>query len=56
MRLVSGRKQSFVLEAPSEIMKLKVLQGKVSVRRADRKNQRRLSLSSGQEIEIAISL
>jgi hypothetical protein len=54
--LVSARKQSITLEAPSEIRNISVKKGIVLVQEIEQKNSRRLSLPAGQDITLEIKI
>jgi hypothetical protein len=56
LTLTSARKQSILLEAPSEIRRISVTKGKASVREADHAESRRLSLPARQEVTLNIEL
>lgn len=56
VNLISAKKQTIILEAPADIMKIDVQKGKVAVRTTGRKNSRRLSIAPQQEIVLNIML
>ncbi|MHC4166737.1 MAG: glycosyl hydrolase family 95 catalytic domain-containing protein [Planctomycetota bacterium] len=56
LTLTSARKQSILLQVPSEIGRISVTKGEASVRKADNANCRRLSLPARQEVTLNIEL
>jgi hypothetical protein len=56
VNLISARKQTIILETPSDINKLSVVKGKVSAREADKKTSRRISLPEKQEVILKMEL
>jgi alpha-L-fucosidase 2 len=56
VNFVSAQKQTVILEAPSNITKIEVSKGNVTVQTGNQKNQRRLSIPSQEEIKLNINL
>ena len=54
--LISAKKQSIILEAPSEISDISVEKGSVLIQETDQKKSRRLSLPTRQDITLNIKL
>jgi len=54
--LISGKKQSIILEAPSEIRDISVEKGSVLIQKTEQKKSRRLSLPARQDITLNIKL
>ena len=54
--LISGKKQSIILEAPSEIRDISVEKGSVLIQKTEQKKSRRLSLRARQDITLNIKL
>ena len=56
VNLVSVKKQKIILETPSNIIKLEVHKGNVTVQAGNQKKQRRLSVPSREEIQLSIRI
>ncbi|UCF16297.1 MAG: hypothetical protein JSW59_02335, partial [Phycisphaerales bacterium] len=56
LTLRSGKKQSIILEAPSEIRRISVTKGKASVGKTDRHECRRLSLPARKDVTFSIEI
>jgi hypothetical protein len=54
VRLLSGKEQSILLEAPGEIGELSVKEGRAVIQETDRANGRRLSLPARQEVMVEL--
>ena len=50
VNLISDKKQSIIIETPSEIGELSVMKGNVLIHEADRKNRRRITMPAGQDV------
>ena len=56
VNLISGKKQSIILGAPSEIRDISVEKGSVLIQKTEQKKSRRLSLPARQDITLNIKL
>jgi alpha-L-fucosidase 2 len=56
VNLISSRKQTITLEAPSEIANISEKKGKVMVKEIDNNNSRALTLPAGQDIQLEIKM
>lgn len=54
VNLVSDKKQSIILETPSEIRDISVTKGSALIHETDRKNNRRISMPAGQDVTLEI--
>jgi hypothetical protein len=52
--LRSDKKQSIILETPSEIRDISVTKGSALIHETDRKNNRRISMPAGQDVTLEI--
>ncbi|UCE50196.1 MAG: hypothetical protein JSW47_08535, partial [Phycisphaerales bacterium] len=56
LTLRSGKKQSIILEAPSDIRRISVTKGKASVGKTDRHDSCRLSLPARKDVTFSIEI